>query len=422
MTHRPKYGERGSTSIQVVVILVPVFLGMIGFAVDLGRLYLVKGELKTAANAMALTAAYRLIGTDASTSEATVSSRLAVDNAGGYGNKYDFGSIVIGEGSGRLTSALPEPTFYEDAATARGDDSGGGGSEAGATTARYTRIDLTADAPLIFWGLLTLGQERKTPIAVRAVAGVSAPLCSACGIEPLAIAPVNAEDATDFGFIVNQRYTFGYSCNGQPPSGIAGAAQRVPYLLLNRYNEAADVFPDETSQAYRNGAGGMPSGTDPAYTCIRIGAAESVWVSAAPGQCQQNVAQTVTAFTCGLVTRFNPAVPDACANITEAANIATAYAPDSDVSDLEDYTAYAGNTRRVITIPIVEALSASDTMNVIGFRQFFLQPTDGTGGISGSDSNGRFVVSYIGSAVPLRSGSFGGCSITSGPGKVVLHR
>ena len=421
MRYPAKHGERGSTSIQVLVVLVPVFLGFIGFAVDLGRLYLIRGELKSAANAMALSAASQLIGTEGSVSNATAAARLPVENTGGYANKYDFGNIVIGEGSGRLSSSFPEPTFYEDAASARGDGEGGG-SEAGAATARYVRIDLTADAPLIFWGLLPLGKERRTAISVRAAAGISAPLCMACGIEPLAIARLNPEDTTDFGFVANQRYTFGYLCTGQPPAGIAGATQRVPYLLLNRYNETAEVFPDETSQAYRSGAGGLPPSTDPARACIRINAAEGVWATAAPLACQQTVQQTVTAFTCGLVARFNTSLPTGCENIAEAANILTAYSPDSDITDLEDFAAYTGNTRRVITVPIVETLSATETMNVLAFRQFLIQPTLGDGGISGTDNNGRFVVSYLGSPVPLRSGSFSGCSITSGPGKVVLHR
>ena len=91
--------ERGSTAIQVVVILVPVFFGFIGFAVDLGRLYLVRGELKTAANAMALAAAAKLIGTDASVTDANTSAALAIDNTGGFGNRYDFGGVVIGQGN-----------------------------------------------------------------------------------------------------------------------------------------------------------------------------------------------------------------------------------------------------------------------------------------------------------------------------------
>jgi hypothetical protein len=424
MRYAGRHGERGSTSIQVVVILVPVFLGFIGFAVDLGRLYLIRGELKSAANAMALAAAARLIGTEASVAEATSASRLPVENTGGYANRYDFGGIVIGEGNGRLASSLPEPAFFEDAASATGEGEGGSGQEAGAAAARYVRIDLTADAPLIFWGLLAVGQDRRTPIAVRAVAGVSAPLCTACGIEPIAIAPVDPEDTTNFGFIANQRYTMGYQCTGMPPAGIAGATQRIPYLLLNRYNEAAEVFPDETAQAYRIGAGGLPPSTDPTRSCVRINAAtDTVWATAAPGACTQAVSQTVTAFTCGLVTRFNTSLPTGCESISEAANLVTAYSADTDLTQVDDFNAYTGNTRRVITVPIVETLSATEAMNVIAFRQFLIQPTVAEeDSISGTDNNARFVVTYLGSSVPLRAGSFSGCSVTSGPGKVVLHR
>ncbi len=50
-------------SLQMLVLLVPVMLGMMGFALDLGRLYLVRGELTQAAQAMAIAAASRLIGT-----------------------------------------------------------------------------------------------------------------------------------------------------------------------------------------------------------------------------------------------------------------------------------------------------------------------------------------------------------------------
>ena len=40
-------------SIYFLVIMVPVLLGMMGFAVDLGRLWLIRGELNQAASAMA---------------------------------------------------------------------------------------------------------------------------------------------------------------------------------------------------------------------------------------------------------------------------------------------------------------------------------------------------------------------------------
>lgn len=392
-----------------------------GFAIDLGRLYLIRGELKAAANSMALAAASRLIGTDASTSNATASAQLAIENTGGFANRYDFGGVVVGQGNGRLSSPAPEPVYFETASDATGE--GGGGQEAGASTAKYVRVDVTADAPLILWGFLPLGQERRTPIATRAVAGVSAPLCLACGIEPLAIAPVDPEDTTNFGFIVNQRYTLGYQCTGAPQPAGLNATQRIPYLLLNRYNEEATLFPDETSQAYRMGAGGMPGSTNPATSCLRITDQVPIWATAAPTACMQNnVAQTVRAFTCGMASRFDTALPAACEQITEAATIITGYPADSDLTDLEDYAAYTGNTRRIITVAVVELLDAANPMNVIGFRQFLVQPTQGSeSGVPANDQNARFTVTYLGSPMPLRSGSFGGCTVTAGPGKVVLH-
>ena len=415
--------ERGSTSIQVLVILVPVFFGFIGFAVDLGRLYLIRGELKTAANAMALAAASRLIGTDASVTDANSSATLAIENTGGFANRYDFGAIVIGQGSGRLASASPEPVYFETASEATGEG-GASGQEAGATAARYARIDITADAPLIFWGFLPLAQERRTPIAMRAVAGVSAPLCTACGIEPIAVAPIDPEDTINFGFTVSQRYTLGYQCTGAPQPAGLNATQRIPYMLLNRYNDEATLFADETSQAYRIGAGGLPGNTNPARSCLQINSPEPIWATAAPTACMQNnVQQTVRAFTCGLGSRFNTTLDTACENITDAASIISAYSADTDITDLEDYAAYTGNTRRIITVAVVELLDAANPMNIIGFRQFLIQPTAGSeSGVPTNDSNARFTVTYVGSPMPLRAGTFGGCSVASGPGKVVLHQ
>jgi hypothetical protein len=135
------------------------------------------------------------------------------------------------------------------------------------------------------------------------------------------------------------------------------------------------------------------------------------------------VPQTVRAFTCGLGSRFNTSLPAACEQITDAASIITAYPADSDLNDLEDYAAYTGNTRRIITIAVVELLDAANPMNILGFRQFLIQPAEASEtGVPVNDQNGRFTVTYLGSPMPLRSGSFGGCTVAAGPGKVVLHR
>ena len=90
----------------MLVILVPVLLVMMGFAIDLGQMYIVRAELKQAANAMALSAASRLIGTDAALENAATARQAAISNSASIGNKFNFGSLVIGDSGGFLNSAV----------------------------------------------------------------------------------------------------------------------------------------------------------------------------------------------------------------------------------------------------------------------------------------------------------------------------
>ncbi len=421
---RVSRGEKGATAIQVVVILVPVFFGFMGFAIDLGRLYMARGEIKNAANAMALAAAQQLIGTDASLANAQAASRFPVEDSGGYANKYDFGRIPIGVGDGRLVSALPEPQFFETVggATESGAN-GGGGDQAGSVAARHVRIDIQADAPLVFWGFIPGTIDRKVTVAARAVAGVSAPVCQACGIDPIAIAPVDAEDTTNFGFAPDTRYTLNFNCTGQnQPTALAGTEQRIPYVLIDRYNTEATLFPDEGSQAFRIGAGGLPSNPNRTRACVGINSTETFWASAVAGSCTAVKPTIVQNWECGLAVRFNGEIAEGCDTIASAADMVSLFTRDTDVTDLDSYTAYTGNLRRVLTVAVVDQISDPTAMTVLGFRQFLLQPDQGSANISPGERNGRFVATYIGHPVPLKQGYFGGCSVSSGPGKVVLHQ
>lgn len=412
--------KRGVTTVQVLVILVPVLFGFIGFAVDLGQMYVIRGELKTAANSMALAAAQHLIGTDQGVADATAAAQIPIETSSGFGNKYNFGALAIGQTNGFLTSTAPDPTFF---ATLQ-DALSGSDSTSSGTTSRHAKVTLTADAPLTFWRFLPGGAEGKVPVSVQAVAGISAPLCTACGIENFAIAALDPSDTTDFGFIADNKYTFGYVCNGNPvPSGLPGAAQRVPYLLLNRLNTAATVLADENSQLFRIGANGLPGNTDATLGCFSINTPEPIWADAAPSACAANVvASTVVAALCGLTTRFEASPPAACQAIPDIGTLSSIYNPDTDVSSIDSYATYTGDGRRVITVPIVDTLNATGSMTVLGFRQFLVEPNLNAVDVNPADPNGRFVALYVGSLAPVKQGRFDGCQITAGPGKVVLHQ
>ena len=430
-------------SIQFAVILVPVVFGMMGFAIDLGRLYLVRGELNQAVSAAALAAATQLLGTSQSLTNATNVANQTITL-----NKYNFGSLVLGQDAGgNLTSTINDPVFFSTVNGALGTDASGTGADG--TTARHVQITVTADAPLLFWSLLSAGQSRKTSIAAQALAGISAPLCTACGIAPFAIAATDQADLVNFGFgdpSALNNFTFYYACAGTAPTFLPNSGLAMPYTIINRYDSASTTVPDETDQLFKLAAGGLPGSTTPNPTgspvpiaCVGIGdTLEAVWNSptyvAVPASCGAPKPLINTAAMCGLVTVFdNQTQPAACiSSVTDYTALQPAYTPDTDVTTGQAnlYTDYTGNGRRILTVPVVNALApnSATTMTVLGFRQFFLQPNpDGTF-FSPTDANGRFVATYIGSPAPVKSGyvddRFGqSCPapVASGPGKVVLH-
>jgi len=419
--------------------MVPVLFGLMGFALDLGRLYLIRGELNEAANAMALAAASQLIGTAASLDNATSAANQSIDTSISAANKYNFGSLPIGQTTGNLTSTVASPMFFAAVADASSGTAGG----ADGTTAHHVQINITADAPLLFWGLLSVGQSRKTPVAASALAGLSAPLCVACGIEPFAVVALDSSDTVNFGFgdpTAGQLFTFVYSCSGLPaPVPLPGAATELSYALINRFDTASTL--DETQQLYRDGAGGLigstnpnPTGSPVPLSCAGVNdTSEQIWASASQQLCTSQVSTSVTEALCGLYSRFDNAnAPGNCAQfVTDFADLSAAYPPDTDITTgpLDLYASYLGNGRRVITVAIVDAIpsTVTGTMTVLGFRQFFLEPNTDGSFPDPADVSGRFLAQYIGSPMPVKQGFFDdhfglSCQVSSGPGKVVLHQ
>lgn len=432
----------GAITLQMLVILVPVVFGLMGFALDLGRLYLIRGELNQAANTMALAAAQQLLGTANSLDNATAVSQASLDNSLSAANTYNFGSIVIGQTAGNLNSTVNPLGFYATMADVVASGSGGA-TQADGTTARYVQVSILADAPQLFFSLLPGGQSQKTSVAAQAVAGISTPLCTACNIEPFAIGnqDTSGSDTTNFGLVIGQLYSFNFSCTGTQPAPIAGTLA-LPYVLLNRYDTSNGNL-DETQQLYRDFAGGLvaspnvnPTGSAVPLACVGINdPAEAIWVSAAPAACTTAEQPSVLEALCGLQTRQDNTDPyGVCTNaVTDWTDLSASYLPDTDIVTAQgaDYTTYTGNGRRIFNVAVVDTLATgtASTMTVLGFRQFLLEPNvDGTV-FNPSNRNGQFVALYLGSPAPVKTGWVDdrfnlSCPVpvASGPGKVVLHR
>jgi len=398
--------------VHFLVILGPVLLGLIGFAVDLGMLYSAKGELKTGASAMALAAAQQLIGTDAAATAAGTAAQITSNN-------YYFNGFPIGQTTGNLNSTVSDPEYSASLA----DALGGGGGGASSASSRYARVTVTGQVQLLFWSLIPIVSDRRVTVQTTALAGISAPLCQACSIEPFAVTPLDANDMTDFGFTRGTKYSFAYSCSGTPaPPLLSPGTQTVSYLLLNRWDQMSSF--DESSQAFQDGAGGVPGSTNSAQACFRINTSETIWVSATVNACTATaVAATVADSMCGMETRFETPTAAVCSTISNIDTLTSIYPADTDIMDHDVYSDYTGAGRRVITIPVVDQLSASDSMMVLGFRQFLVIPSQATqSSVDPTDRYGRFVAMYIGSVVPVKQGRLDGCQQPpAGPGKVVLH-
>ena len=402
-------------SIQFLLILVPVILGTMGFALDLGRIYLVRGELNQAASAMALAAAAQLNGSIGATTLATAAGDATLNDSLGDGNKYNFGSIVVGQGDALLAANAPSYSFFASLADAQT-----GSAIADGVTAHYVAVNLTAEAPLLFWSLFSFGQSRKAPLAAAAIAGLSAPLCTACGIEPFAIAAPDLTDSLNFGLTVGNLYTLGFQCAPGAPAGpLVGT--RLPYVVVNGYNTGIAELEDQ--QLFQTGAQGLLPAPYSSTTlaCAAVNSTQTLWTSATPGPCAAGANASVTAALCGLSSRLTTTQPAVCQNNNDLTNLASAYPADSDPAYLTDYTTYQGNSRRVMTLPIVDAIS---TLGVVGFRQFLLEPNPDGSVNNPADAGGRFIVLYLGVVAPVRQGRIDGpaCALTSGPGKVVLHQ
>jgi hypothetical protein len=368
--------------------------------------------------------------------------------------------LLVGQTTGLLASTVNDPAYYATLAAATGTGTTGN-DQADGTTAKHVVITLQGDAPLLFWSLLSAGQSRKTTVGAQAIAGVSAPLCTACNIPPIAVAAIDSTEPIDLGFVQGTKYTFYYQCNivnslgVLRPSGLVDPSgsqtQALPFAVVDRYD--ANSVADETQQLFRNGAQGMAPSTTPTLACLTVQNAtlEALWSAVnggtvlTPTNCNLPSPAGVIQMACGLNTRLDTTVLDTCQSVTDVDTLAAAYPPDSDTASYDDYTAYTGTTRRVITIPIVDTLDSSGTpsMTVLGFRQFLIEPGSDGATIEDTitDTNTRFLVMYLGgdstlggNPVPLKSGRFDnwqslslGCmsadgSALLGPGKVVLHQ
>jgi len=434
---RPK--QLGAATVYFLLFTLVAF-GLLAFATDFGRLYSIQGDLQAAADAAALSAAARLVGMADATVEAGDQITATFDPTNGNDNRFNLRQNAIGSGgSGLVTTQTVDyfSTVLDALSNTNGGQTGGIDWPTGAYP-KYVRVQITAQAPVLFLSLFHRESSSLPTVSAKAVAGVSAPVCTACGIEGLAVVDQSGgADAVNYGFLPGMFYTL-YLTPNQRNGPLTQApladtqSPSVQYVLLNHIpNGPQDLDLDST--LFEMGAGGISS--SPTVTPsgnVVAGTTETAYPSLR-GSTSATVGQDIL---CGLNARFGvePSLTPNCGTIDSGqfAALSPLFGADrdpgagtyADAPGLEDFaTEYSGSLQRILTVAVIDA---TDSLNVLNFRQFLIEmsPAGGTltQGLNTTLMTGAFRSQYIGSPVPLRCGIVGGlCGIRSGVGRTVLH-
>jgi hypothetical protein len=203
---RAKAGQ-GAVAITFAIAL-PVLLGMIALAIDLGQLYFRQTQLQQAADNLALAVARRLNGT-----KAGLDSALADANTQGVRSVYGFkgDNLFWNQSALQLTSSLDQdPIQWKDASSISSDTD--------ATGLVYAKIDIskltgTGDDPGLLGGFLVKifdqsgasGVIRTVATAIAGPATVQVTPLAICALDPGTAAGTFTHTA-----VVNEKLEYGF--------------------------------------------------------------------------------------------------------------------------------------------------------------------------------------------------------------------
>ena len=415
-------------------------------AVDYGRFYVIQSELQSAADAAALAAATKLVGTVSSTDQAEVQWNTSFDSTTGNDNRFNLrlNQVLFSANLTAETTAGYFSTFSE-ASTNNGGGETGGIDWGSNLYPKYARVQISAQAPVMLAPFLNRTPGALPTITVSAIAGLSNPLCTVSGIDVLALVdPSAGSDSDHFGLVPGDYYTLSLSST---QAALDSTDSTVPYVILDHFPNGVQDTSMLDDLLFELAAGGISNNppSTPPLSSISINDTEVAYSS--PNNIETAVLLDTTPaagqdILCGLNVRFgiDPSTLDACSTAATSVDfpqLASLFpaAADTDTGmvasgagDQQDFAldyCQGGlcNLRRVLTVPVVDS---TDTLTVLNFRQFLLEPSpataDITQGIDPTVANGSFRAQYLGAIVPVRSGAPGGsCSVNIGVGKVVLH-
>jgi Flp pilus assembly protein TadG len=340
-------------SVLVTAVSGSVLFGMLGLAVDLGRMFIVKSELQTFTDASALAACRDLDGTGTGVTQAH-----NVATAGPLGstkpNGYDFDTKVISNVTD--TYATSFTGTYVDYNTAKGSTP---------NNYQFMKVNATASIPLYFLAVIP-GLPTQQSLSAVAVAGqMSQNAITNGGLAPFSPDAHDPTDHTNFGLTPNQQYSLKWG-NGNTTTCLGD-------IGFNPGNAPPDHgFVDI----------GQGEGTSNLRTAIVYGG-------------YPNSLSVPSVIDTG--DQLGDVTGNRGASIFSALGERSLQDPDQTSLTWEQYKAAGtGNYRRVVTVAINDpALAGGNGSNghvtVIGFANFLLDP-----GLTIAGSSGPICGTYIG--------------------------
>jgi Flp pilus assembly protein TadG len=306
--HRPR--ERGFTLLAAGACLVTM-IGMLGLAVDVGRMYIVRNEIQAYADAASLAGALELDGTSAGITRAQTAVAAAT-------NRWNMGTQPFSGTQADFSTAAAGP--WE-------------GSPNPATDFRFVRVRANATLPLYF--IPAVSTPRSSTINSTAVAGQELRTSFSEGTLPFSPFPHDAADP-NFGFTVGQRYTLRWGANPKVgPNSCDGDNAETWVNLAEAGNASERGYIEETSSATIRAA------IEQDYQTRPLAVGDIVSMTGGNKQTQRD----------SLIARVNQ----------DTDNVAATFA---------EYRANdTGNGRRLIGVPIN---TWHPEYRIIGFAAFFL--------------------------------------------------
>jgi len=365
--------RRGFVLVTMALTTVGI-LGVVGLAVDIGRMLIAKNETQVYSDSAAVAAAQVLDGTSAGIDRA--GSAVAASR-----NKWNFGDTSVGSPSVAFATAATGPWVANPA-----------------TAAGYSYVQVTASVPVKLYLLPLVTGRGSFTVQASAVAG-QVPITSlARGVAPYTAVSTNTTGPT-FGFVSGESYTIHWPTFNGNRSGCRNGS------------------PDKCFNS-------PPCAGDPAAT---LSAVVANWGSQYHGYWGSNSNSVIAAEVMDLIQLAPLAVGTNIAPLltpgnkqSEAGVLDQRASDDTNISDNTpaSYLASAShNGRRLLPVAIVDPVDPAHT-NVIGYGQFLLLASGSPSHYYKNNTNGNspycalYVGPYnIGSAGPGSGGSTGASTV-----------